>query len=252
MTKPEKGIPSQVAGHAVFAQQLSRRFGSFVAVDHVDLAVKPGEIFGFLGANGAGKTTTIRMLCGLLQPTEGEAWVDGLPISTKADDVKRRIGYMSQRFSLYMDLTLRENLEFYGGIYGLDRTHIAERGEEVMHQLGLTAFANHLPAGLPLGYRQRLALACSVLHRPRILFLDEPTGGVDPVARRTFWDLIYAFSDNGATVFVTTHYMDEAEYCGRISIMNKGAIVALGSPNELKETYQAASTQEVFLKAVQP
>jgi ABC-2 type transport system ATP-binding protein len=244
--------PSPAAGYAVFARALTRRFGGFVAVDHVELAVLPGEIFGFLGANGAGKTTTIRMLCGLLVPSEGEAWVDGLPVSRRADDVKRRIGYMSQRFSLYTDLTIGENLEFYGGVYGLLRKEIAERGEAVAQLLGLSSFRDRLPSDLPPGYRQRLALGCSVLHRPRILFLDEPTGGVDPVARRTFWDLIYRLSDEGTTVFVTTHYMDEAEYCGRVSIMDQGRIVALGSPQELKQSHAVASMQDVFLKVVQP
>ena len=252
MTRARHEPPSPAAEHAVLAQGLTKRFGNFAAVDCVDLAVRPGEIFGFLGANGAGKTTTIRMLCGLLAPSEGEAWVDGLPVSRRADQVKRRIGYMSQRFSLYMDLTIGENLEFYGGVYGLSARDIAERGAQAAEQLGLSAFRDRLPSGLPPGYRQRLALGCSVLHRPRILFLDEPTGGVDPMARRTFWDLIYDLSDGGATVFVTTHYMDEAEYCGRVSIMDQGRIVALGSPQELKQTHGASSMQDVFLKVVQP
>jgi len=252
MTRAQPETPPLAAEHAVLAQGLTKRFGKFVAVDRVDLAVKPGEIFGFLGANGAGKTTTIRMLCGLLVPSEGDAWVDGLAVSHQADEVKRRIGYMSQRFSLYMDLTISENLEFYGGVYGLSAHDIAERGAQVAGQLGLSAFRDRLPADLPPGYRQRLALGCSVLHRPRILFLDEPTGGVDPLARRTFWDLIYNLSDEGATVFVTTHYMDEAEYCGRVTIMDQGRIVALGSPADLKRTHGVVSMQDVFLKVVQP
>ncbi|RPH93457.1 ABC transporter ATP-binding protein [candidate division KSB1 bacterium] len=247
-----KTPPPEAASLAVFAQALTRRFGNFIAVDHVDLSVKPHEIFGFLGANGAGKTTTIRMLCGLLAPTGGEAWVDGLSISTQADAVKHRIGYMSQKFSLYTDLTLSENLEFYGGVYSLTHNEIADRSAVIMEQLGLTPFRSRLPKELPLGYRQRLALGCSVLHKPRILFLDEPTGGVDPVARRTFWDLIYRLADEGSTVFVTTHYMDEAEYCGRVSIMDKGQIVALGSPNELKREQNALTMQDVFLKVVKP
>jgi ABC-2 type transport system ATP-binding protein len=238
--------------HAVFAENLTRRFDSFVAVDHVELSVKPGEIFGFLGANGAGKTTTIRMLCGLLAPSEGEAWVDGLPISSAADEIKRRIGYMSQRFSLYMDLTVAENLEFYGGVYGLTTPDMKERSGEMMKRLGLTDFARRLPSALPLGFRQRLALGSALLHRPKIVFLDEPTGGVDPVARRTFWDLIYDLADSGTTVFVTTHYMDEAEYCGRVSIMDKGRIAALGTPDKLKEQWQARTMQDVFLKVVRP
>jgi ABC-2 type transport system ATP-binding protein len=237
---------------AVYAEQLSRRFGDFVAVDQVQLSVKPGEIFGFLGANGAGKTTTIRMLCGLLLPSSGEAWVDGLSLSKEADAIKRRIGYMSQRFSLYMDLTVAENIQFYGGIYGLSTSLVAERSEEMLTRLGLADSKNKMPKALPLGFRQRLALGSALLHQPRIVFLDEPTGGVDPVARRTFWDLIYELADNGTTVFVTTHYMDEAEYCGRVSIMDKGKIIALGSPDELKKLYAAPTMQEVFLKAVQP
>jgi ABC-2 type transport system ATP-binding protein len=237
---------------AVFAEALTRRFGEFVAVDHVNLAVKPGEIFGFLGANGAGKTTTIRLLCGLLAPSEGDACVDGLSISSQADEIKKRIGYMSQKFSLYSDLTIAENLEFYGGVYGLGRKDIGDQSTQLMQRLGLTDFARRLPSALPLGFKQRLALGCAVLHGPRILFLDEPTGGVDPVARRTFWDMIYELADGGSTIFVTTHYMDEAEYCGRVSIMDKGRIVALGSPDELKNTYSATTMQEVFLKVVVP
>jgi ABC-2 type transport system ATP-binding protein len=252
MTRVPKTIPPQAAQYAVVTEGLSRRFGDFIAVDHVDLTVAPGEIFGFLGANGAGKTTTIRMLCGLLSPTDGEAWVDGLPISTDADGIKRRIGYMSQRFSLYADLTVGENLEFFGGVYGLGAVSIKERSEDVMQRLGLQDFFKKLPAGLPLGFKQRLALGCAILHRPKILFLDEPTGGVDPVARRTFWDLIYELADGGSTVFVTTHYMDEAEYCGRVSIMDKGKIIVLGSPDELKRSHHASTMQEVFLKVVTP
>jgi ABC-2 type transport system ATP-binding protein len=237
---------------AVFADGLTRQFGSFTAVDHVNLAVKPGEIFGFLGANGAGKTTTIRMLCGLLLPSQGEAWVDGLPISTASDQIKRRIGYMSQRFSLYTDLTLEENLQFYGGVYGLSPRDILDRTRDLTTRLGIAEYRKRLPSALPLGYKQRLALGCAVLHQPRIIFLDEPTGGVDPAARRTFWDLIYELADGGATVFVTTHYMDEAEYCGRVSIMDQGKIVALGSPAELKRSYGASTMQDVFLKVVIP
>ena len=238
--------------HAVYAENLTRRFGAFVAVDHVALSVKPGEIFGFLGANGAGKTTTIRMLCGLLTPSDGEAWVDGLPISSAADAIKQRIGYMSQRFSLYMDLTVEENLEFYGGVYGLSARDVQERSREAMKRLGLTDFARRLPSALPLGFRQRLALGSALLHQPHIVFLDEPTGGVDPLARRTFWDVIYDLADSGTTVFVTTHYMDEAEYCARVSIMDKGQIVALGSPDELKAQWQARTMQDVFLNVVKP
>ncbi len=239
-------------GLAVFAAGLTRRFGSFTAVDQIDLAVKPGEIFGFLGANGAGKTTAIRMLCGLLVPSDGEAWVTGLPISTQSDAIKKRIGYMSQKFSLYSDLTISENLEFYGGVYGLPRAEANQRSSELMQKLGLTEYARRLPSSLPLGFRQRLALGCAALHRPQILFLDEPTGGVDPVARRAFWDLIYELADGGATIFVTTHYMDEAEYCERVSIMDKGRIVALDAPDELKKQHKATTMQDVFLKVIRP
>lgn len=236
--------------YAVLTRGLTRRFGSFTAVDGIDLAVKPGEIFGFLGANGAGKTTAIRMLCGLLLPSAGAAWVDGLPLAESADAIKRRIGYMSQKFSLYADLTISENLEFFGGVYGLSAAENRERGRDVMQRLELYDLRDRLPSALPLGFKQRLALGCSVLHRPRILFLDEPTGGVDPVARRTFWDLIYELADEGATVFVTTHYMDEAEYCGRVSIMDQGKIVALDTPAALKAEHAAASMQDVFLNVV--
>jgi ABC-2 type transport system ATP-binding protein len=250
MSRASVSMPPEHKDDAVFTIGLTRRFGDFVAVDQIDLAVSRGEIFGFLGANGAGKTTTIRMLCGLLTPSAGEAWVDGLQLSAQAAAIKRRIGYMSQKFSLYADLTIRENLEFYGGVYGLGGADIARKSQELISRLGLESYKNRLPAALPLGFKQRLALGCSVLHGPRILFLDEPTGGVDPVARRTFWDLIYELADGGATVFVTTHYMDEAEYCGRVSIMDKGRIVALGSPADLKSHYHASTMQNVFLSAV--
>jgi len=235
---------------AVRAQKLSRRFGAFTAVDKLDLEVAPGEIFGFLGANGAGKTTAMRMFCGLLAPSSGEAWVDGLPISTQGEEVKRRIGYMSQRFGLYDDLTVGENLEFYGGIYGLDGTAIRRRSGELLQRLGLDHDVQRRTASLPLGYKQRLALGVALLHHPPILFLDEPTGGVDPVARRAFWDLIYEVAGEGTTVFVTTHYMDEAEYCGRVSIMVAGRIAALGTPGELKAAHHAQDMQELFLKVV--
>jgi ABC-2 type transport system ATP-binding protein len=244
-------MTSKGSAPAVVMTDLTRRFGDFTAVDRVSLMVEDGEIFGFLGANGAGKTTVIRMLCGLLLPSSGEAWVDGLTVSRQAEQIKRRIGYMSQRFSLYEDLTIAENLTFYGGIYGLTRREIAERGEELMNRLGLEADRNRLTRELPLGFKQRLALGCAVLHRPGVIFLDEPTGGVDPVARREFWELIYELADAGATVFVTTHYMDEAEYCGRISIMKDGRIIALGKPDELKREHQVKSIQEVFLKLVE-
>jgi len=237
---------------AVRARSLTRRFGRFTAVDHVDFDVQPGEIFGFLGANGAGKTTVIRMLCGLLVPSEGEAWVDGLALSSQADQIKRRIGYMSQKFSLYSDLTIGENLEFYGGVYGLHSATLEERAGQLIERLGLRPWKDKTPTELPLGFKQRLALGCALLHRPRLLFLDEPTGGVDPAARRTFWDIIYEIADAGATVFVTTHYMDEAEYCGRVSIMDRGRIVALAAPQEMKRDHSVQTMQEVFLRVVKP
>ena len=237
-------------GYAVSARDLTRRFGDFTAVDAINLSVSPGEIFGFLGANGAGKTTTIRMLCGILAPTSGEAWVDGIPVSKKPEKVKLRIGYMSQRFSLYDDLEVRENLVFYGGIYGMRRDRLEARSEELLERLGLDEYRGRPTGSVPPGFKQRLALGCAALHEPRILFLDEPTAGVDPTARRRFWDIIYDMADSGTTVFVTTHYMDEAEYCGRVSIMVDATIAAMGSPDELKVQYGAATMQEVFLKAV--
>ncbi len=236
---------------AVLAENLTRRFGDFTAVDHIQLAVERGEIFGFLGANGAGKTTAIRMFCGLLQPTEGDGWVDGISVRENPERIKRRIGYMSQRFSLYEDLTVEENLSFSGGIYGLGRRAIAERGSELLGRLGLDAHRRRITGSLPLGFKQRLALGSAALHSPGILFLDEPTGGVDPLARRQFWDLIYELADGGTTVFVTTHYMDEAEYCGRVSIMIQGKIMALGSPEDLKRQTGAKSMQDVFLRVVE-
>lgn len=236
---------------AVLAKGLTRRFGTFTAVDGLDLEVRPGEIFGFLGANGAGKTTAIRMLTGLLPPTAGEAWVAGIPVHEDPARVKRRIGYMSQRFSLYDDLTVGENLAFFGGVYGLDRAAVRRRGGELLAQVGLAGHEKRMTGDLPLGWKQRLALASANLHEPEVLFLDEPTGGVDPVARRAFWELIYGLGAAGTTVFVTTHYMDEAEYCGRVSIMIDGRIEALDTPRGLKERYGADTMQDVFLAAVQ-
>jgi ABC-2 type transport system ATP-binding protein len=235
---------------AVLARGLTRRFGTFTAVDGLDLEVRPGEIFGFLGANGAGKTTAIRMLTGLLPPTAGEAWVAGIPVHEDPARVKRRIGYMSQRFSLYDDLTVGENLAFFGGVYGLDRAAVRRRARELLARVGLAGHEKSMTGDLPLGWKQRLALASANLHEPEVLFLDEPTGGVDPVARRAFWDLIYGLGAAGTTVFVTTHYMDEAEYCGRVSIMIDGRIEALDTPRGLKEHYGADNMQDVFLAAV--
>jgi len=223
-----------VSDVTVASWNLTRRFGSFVAVDDVTLAVRAGEIYGFLGSNGAGKSTTIRMLCGLLTPTSGRAEVAGFDVGRKPEAVKRRIGYMSQKFSLYLDLTVKENLRFFGGVYGLRPRALRARVEWALEMAELHGSEGKLAAELSGGYRQRLALACSLLHEPPVVFLDEPTGGVDPVARRRFWDQIYALSAEGKTVFVTTHFMDEAEHCHRIALMDAGKVVAEGSPGELK------------------
>ena len=235
---------------AVHAQKLTKRFGDFTAVDELSLTVLQGEIFGFLGANGAGKTTAIRMFCGLLQPSSGFARVAGFDLRTHARDVKLNIGYMSQKFSLYDDLTVSQNIEFFGGIYGLARKQIAEKTERLLVELQLEGRGNLLTRALPLGWKQRLALGVSMLHDPPIIFLDEPTGGVDPISRRNFWRLIYDIAAAGKTVFVTTHYMDEAEYCGRLSIMYEGRIIELGKPGDLKRKYGLDSMQDVFVHLV--
>ncbi|MCD6374902.1 MAG: ABC transporter ATP-binding protein [Caldisericaceae bacterium] len=235
---------------AVQVKDLTRKFGDFTAVDHVSFKVKKGEIFGFLGANGAGKTTTIRMLCGLLLPTSGQATVGGFDVYSQPDLIKQNIGYMSQRFSLYEDLTVRENIEFYGGIYGLKRKQIRQKTDELLDYLHLTDRADTLTAQLPLGLKQRMALSTALLHDPEIIFLDEPTSGVDPESRRQFWLLIYELAARGKTIFVTTHFMDEAEYCQRISIMQNGKIIELDEPQKLKTKYQASTMQQVFLKAI--
>jgi len=239
-----------MSNYAVHTEKLGKRFGKFEAVKNLDLEVRPGEIFGFLGANGAGKTTAIRMLCGLLLPSSGKGWVAGFDIYKQNESIKQRIGYMSQKFSLYEDLTLAENVEFYAGVYGLKRQALLDKRAELLTSLGLTEQADMITRSLPLGYKQRLALGCALLHDPAIVFLDEPTGGVDPEARRNFWDLIYSMAQNGKTIFVTTHYMDEAEYCHRVSIMYQGEIIALGSPKELKQEYGKSSMQEVFIQLV--
>ncbi len=220
--------------NAVEIHDLVKRFGAFVAVDHVNLSVRKGEIFGFLGPNGAGKSTTIRMLCGLLAPTSGSATVGGLDIATQSEAVKQNIGYMSQRFSLYDDLSVEENIDFFSGIYSVPRARRAERKDYVLRMAGLEERRASLTGLLSGGWKQRLALGCAILHEPPILFLDEPTSGVDPIARRTFWDLIYQLSAAGRTVFVSTHYMDEAEYCHRLALMYRGKVIALGTPAELK------------------
>ncbi|MFQ5824761.1 MAG: ABC transporter ATP-binding protein [bacterium] len=216
----------------------------------MNLAVQHGEIFGFLGANGAGKTTAIRMLCGLLLPSEGKGNVAGFDIWKENEKIKQNIGYMSQKFSLYNDLTLAENIEFYAGVYGLERAALKAKREQLLGELGLTNEANRMTRDMPLGYKQRLALGCALLHNPKIIFLDEPTAGVDPEARRNFWDLIYRLADEGKTVFVTTHYMDEAEYCHRVSIMYQGEIIAMDSPETLKKAFKKLTIQEVFIHLV--
>lgn len=235
-------------GTSIYANNLTKQFGNFTAVNNISFEVEKGEIFGFLGANGAGKTTAMRMLTGLLTPTSGEARVSGFNVFTQGEQIKKHIGYMSQKFSLYEDLTVAENIAFYGGIYGLRKTDIQQRSEELYQRIGLAHARNTLIRAVPLGWRQKLAFMVSLLHRPGIVFLDEPTGGVDPITRRQFWELIYETADKGITIFVTTHYMDEAEYCGRVSIMNNGVIAAMGRPQELKQLYGASSMNEVFLK----
>ena len=224
---------------AVEAQRLTRRFGDFVAVDDVNLTVKRGEIFGFLGSNGAGKTTTIRMLCGLLTPSSGAARVAGFDLATQAERIKQNIGYMSQKFSLYDDLSVEENIDFFSGVYGIPMNQRKTRTNFVLQISGLENRHNTMTRLLPGGWKQRLALGCAILHEPPILFLDEPTSGVDPIARRNFWDLIYQLSAKGQTIFVTTHYMDEAEYCHRLALMHRGRIIALGSTATLKESLKS-------------
>jgi ABC-2 type transport system ATP-binding protein len=225
---------------------LTKRFADFTAVSEISFEVYKGEIFGFLGANGAGKTTAMRMLCGLSIPTSGQATIAGFDVYKQTEDIKKNIGYMSQKFSLYEDLTVLENIKFFGGIYGLTNAEIKNKGEALIAQLGLKKEAKKLVGALPLGWKQKLSFSVAVLHEPTIVFLDEPTGGVDPVTRRQFWDLIYEAADRGTTIFVTTHYMDEAEYCNRLSIMVDGKIEALDSPTNLKKKFGLGSMDEVF------
>ena len=229
-------------------QGLTKRFGTFTAVNDISFSVGKGEIFGFLGANGAGKSTAIRMLCGLSRPTAGSGTVAGFDIIRQYEQIKRHIGYMSQKFSLYDDLTPMENIYLFGGIYGMSRKDIAEKSSILLDKLGISNKKKQLVNALPLGEKQKLAFSVSIFHNPQIVFLDEPTGGVDPASRRKFWEMIYETAAEGITVFVTTHYMDEAEYCNRISIMSDGEIKALGSPRQLKNEYSAASIDEVFRK----
>lgn len=230
----------------IIVKDLVKQFGSFTAVDHISFEVARGEIFGFLGANGAGKTTAMRMLCGLSKPTSGEGTVAGFDISTQPEQIKRHIGYMSQRFSLYDDLTVWENMRLFGGIYGMSKDDVANRADEILRTLQFTQERDTLVGSIPPGWKQKLAFSVATLHRPEIVFLDEPTGGVDPITRRQFWALIRQAASEGMTVFVTTHYMDEAEYCDRISMMVDGKIVALDAPAALKRRYGAASMDEVF------
>ncbi len=230
---------------AVDVSGLTRRFGDFVAVDHIDLMVAQGRIFGFLGPNGSGKSTTIRMLTGLLQPSEGRGHVLGLDVISEFEAIKRRIGYMSQKFSLYDDLSVEENIDFFSGLYGVSRRLRGERKEWVLQMAGLTEMRNQTTGALAGGWKQRLALGCAVLHEPLILFLDEPTSGVDPMARRLFWDLIAHLSRSGTTVFVTTHYMDEAEYCDELALIYRGRLIARGEPGELKRNALTRDIVEV-------
>ncbi len=228
--------------------KLTKRFGDFIATNEITFDVYGGEIFGFLGANGAGKTTAMRMLCGLSTPTYGKASIAGFDIYKQTESIKKNIGYMSQKFSLYEDLNILENIQFFGGIYGLSNAQIREKSNSLIESLGLKSEAKKLVGSLPLGWKQKLAFSVSILHEPKIVFLDEPTGGVDPVTRRQFWDLIYAAADRGITIFVTTHYMDEAEYCNRISMMVDGVIKALDTPTNLKNKYSVDSMDEVFFE----
>ena len=231
---------------SIRAHELTKRFGRFTAVDHISLQVHKGEIFGFLGANGAGKSTAIRMFTGLLKPTQGTAQVAGFDVYKQSEQIRKHIGYMSQRFSLYDSLTVKENIALYGSIYGLKPQEIRERSRAMLQQLDFYDMRNERVSRLPLGWKQKLAFSVAIFHEPEIVFLDEPTGGVDPGARRRFWELIYDAASRGITVFVTTHYMDEAEYCNRISIMVDGQIKALDSPDRLKEQFGASSMDEVF------
>ena len=230
------------------ADKLTKRFGNFTAVDQISFDVDKGEIFGFLGANGAGKTTAMRMLCGLSLPTSGKGRVAGFDVYRENEKIKKNIGYMSQKFSLYEDLTVKENIRFYAGIYGMSDQFIRDKSTAMLRQLYMESEANKLVRSLPLGWKQKLAFSVAIFHEPKIVFLDEPTSGVDPVTRREFWSLIYQATESGITVFVTTHYMDEAEYCNRVSVMVDGRIDALDTPRQLKKIYEAGSMDEVFLK----
>ena len=234
--------------NVIQVENLSKLFGDFAAVNQISFQVKSGEIFGFLGANGAGKTTAMKMLIGISSPTSGTATVAGFDVYKETESIKKNIGYMSQKFALYDDLTVKENITFFGGIYGLTKKQIDQKRCELVEELGLQEVTNSLVASLPLGWKQKLAFSVSLLHEPKIVFLDEPTGGVDPITRRQFWEMIYKAAHNGTTIFVTTHYMDEAEYCDRVSIMVNGKIEALDTPKKLKEHYKTNTMNDVFLK----
>ena len=237
-----------IGTNVIQVENLTKKFGDFIAVNAITFEVKKGEIFGFLGANGAGKTTAMKMLIGISKPTSGSAKVAGFDVFTNTEDIKKNIGYMSQKFALYDDLTVKENITFFGGIYGLSRKKIEEKRQLLVEELGLQNIVNELVGALPLGWKQKISFSVALLHEPKIVFLDEPTGGVDPITRRQFWEMIYKAANNGTTVFVTTHYMDEAEYCDRVSIMVEGKIEALDTPKKLKEKYKAINMNEVFLK----
>lgn len=232
--------------NAIEVEKLTKKFGEFTAVDSLTFSVKSGEIFGFLGANGAGKSTAMRMLCGLLEPTSGNAKVAGFDVYAEREEIKKSIGYMSQKFSLYQDLTVAENIKFWGGLYGLSKAEIKSKRNEIIESLDMKKRENAFVESLPLGWKQKLSFSVSIIHKPKILFLDEPTGGVDPITRRKFWDMIYSASRQGITIFVTTHYMDEAEYCDRVSIMVDGQIRALGTPAELKKNFSQPDMDGVF------
>lgn len=234
--------------NVIEVNNLTKAFGDFRAVNEISFEVKKGEIFGFLGANGAGKTTAIKMLIGISHPTSGQAKVVGYDVYTQPEDIKKNIGYMSQRFALYDDLTVNENITFFGGIYGMSRAKIQQKRKQLVEELGLENIASELVGSLPLGWKQKLAFSVALIHDPKIVFLDEPTGGVDPITRRQFWEMIYKAADQGTTIFVTTHYMDEAEYCDRVSIMVAGKIEALDTPNNLKKQFGVTSMNDVFLK----
>ena len=234
--------------NVIQVEELTKMFGDFAAVNAITFEVKKGEIFGFLGANGAGKTTAMKMLIGISNPTSGKANVAGFNVFTNAEDIKKNIGYMSQKFALYDDLTVKENITFFGGIYGLYRKRIKEKSTGLIEELGLEKVANKLVSALPLGWKQKLSFSVALLHDPKIVFLDEPTGGVDPITRRQFWEMIYKAANQGTTVFVTTHYMDEAEYCDRVSIMVNGKIEALDTPKKLKAKFEVDNMNDVFLK----